>query len=198
MEPKDHDTKASNESQPEQGGGSKPMMMDMMKKMMTQMGSGGESPMAMIQKMMGQMGQVKPGADGEPPMQHMMDMCMSMCAEMLTTMQQTTAMATFATPELRELFAEWLDSVAVKALAALNEKGIWMRHSWLKPWTSVPMARSISPRWHGRAKSPFGRRHPQRNERGTKAKGFESGRNLVPASDPNTELALHCSELRFP
>lgn len=105
MEPKNQDTKASNESQPEQGGGSNLMMMGMMK------------------KMMGQMGQAKPGAEGEPPMQHMMGMCMSMCGEMLTTMQQTTAMATFATPELRELFAEWLDSVTVKALAVLNEKG---------------------------------------------------------------------------
>lgn len=105
MEPQNQDTKASNESQPEQGGGSNLMMMGMMK------------------KMMGQMGQAKPGAEGEPPMQHMMGMCMSMCGEMLTTMQQTTAMATFATPELRELFAEWLDSVTVKALAVLNEKG---------------------------------------------------------------------------
>ncbi|MCT7304400.1 hypothetical protein [Enterobacter hormaechei] len=122
MEPKDQDTKASNESQPEKGGGPNPMMMGMgmMKKMMAQMGSEGGSPMAMMQKMMAQS---KPGAEGEPPMQHMMGMCMSMCAEMLTTMQQTTAMATFATPELRELFAEWLDSVAVKALAVLNEQG---------------------------------------------------------------------------
>lgn len=123
MEPQNQDTKASNESQPEQGGGSNLMMMGMMKKMMSQMGSGRESPMAMMQKMMGQMGQAKPGAEGEPPMQHMMGMCMSMCGEMLTTMRQTTAMATFATPELRELFAEWLDSVTVKALAVLNEKG---------------------------------------------------------------------------
>src|SRR3990167_1784985 len=106
MESKDQDTKASNESQPEKGSGPNPMMgMGMMKKMMAQMGSGGESPMGMMQKMMGQMGQAKPGTEGEPPMQHMMGMCMSMCAEMLTTMQQTTAMATFATPELRELFA---------------------------------------------------------------------------------------------
>ncbi|TAH44582.1 MAG: hypothetical protein EYC67_12570 [Betaproteobacteria bacterium] len=74
MESKDQDTKASNESQPEQGGGSNPMVMGMM---MSQMGSGGESPMAMMQKMMGQTGQAKPGADREPPM------------------QQTTAMATF-------------------------------------------------------------------------------------------------------
>lgn len=125
MDPKDQDTKASSESQPGQGGGSNPMMMGMgmMKKMMAQMGSGGEGPMAMMQKMMAQMGQGQAGGEGTPPMQNMMAMCMSMCAEMLTTMQQTTAMATFATPELRELFTEWLDSVAVKALAVLNEKG---------------------------------------------------------------------------
>ncbi|HBX5361459.1 TPA: hypothetical protein MH421_27860 [Klebsiella pneumoniae] len=46
-----------------------------------------------------------------------------MCAEMLTTMQQTTAMATFATPELRDLFSEWLDAMAVKALTTLKETG---------------------------------------------------------------------------
>ncbi|HBB6728415.1 TPA: hypothetical protein JD337_004893 [Citrobacter freundii] len=78
MDPKDQDTKASSESQPGQGGGSNPMMMGMgmMKKMMAQMGSGGEGPMAMMQKMMAQMGQGQAGGEGAPPMQNMMAMFM--------------------------------------------------------------------------------------------------------------------------
>ena len=38
-------------------------------------------------------------------------------------MQQTTAMAAFATPELRGLFSGWLDSLQAQALAAIGEKG---------------------------------------------------------------------------
>src|ERR1035441_8936477 len=102
MEPKDQDTKATGESRPHEGAGSNPMMMGMgmMKKMMAKMGSAGEGPMAMMQKMMGQMGQGKPGAEAESPMQHMMGMCMGMCAEMLTAMNKTTSRAAFPADEL--------------------------------------------------------------------------------------------------
>lgn len=124
MEPKDQDTKASAESQPEQGGASNPMVMGMgmMKKMMTQMGSGGEGPMAMMQKMMGQMGNQQ-GSEAGNPMQQMMGTCMGMCSEMLAAIHKTTSMAAFATPELRTLFGEWMESLEREALTALEQQG---------------------------------------------------------------------------
>ena len=124
MDPKDQDTKASGESQPEQGGAANPMMMGMgmMKKMMAQMGSGGEGSMAMMQKMMGQMGN-QPGSEAGNPMQHMMGMCMGMCSEMLATMHKTTSLAAFATPELHTLFGEWMESLEREALTALSQQG---------------------------------------------------------------------------
>lgn len=124
MEPKDQDTNASSESQPEQGGASNPMMMGMgmMKKMMAQMGSGGEGPMAMMQKMMGQMGN-QPGSEAGNPMQQMMGMCMGMCSEMLAAIHKTTSMAAFATPELHTLFGEWMESLEREALTALEQPG---------------------------------------------------------------------------
>jgi len=85
------------------------MGMTMAKKMMGQ----GGSPMEMMQKMMTQMGQ----ADGPPPMQQMM----GMCSEMLSAIWQTTAMAAFATPELQHAFSEWLKDLEGKAEAALVE-----------------------------------------------------------------------------
>jgi len=92
----------SQESQFEKGqtGGSGDPMemgMGMAKMMMSQMGKGGPSPMAMIQKMMAQMRQGQEGGVQMPPM---MQMCMGMCSEMLTAIKQTTDMAAFATPEL--------------------------------------------------------------------------------------------------
>lgn len=123
MEPKDQDTKASGESQHEQGGASNPMMMGMgmMKKMMAQMGSGGEGPMAMMQKMMGQMGN-QPGGEADNPMQQMMGMCMGMCSEMLAAIHKTTSIAAFATPELHTLFGEWMESLEREALAVLDQQ----------------------------------------------------------------------------
>ncbi len=123
MDLKDQDTKASSESQPEQGGAANPMMMGMgmMKKMMAEMGSGGEGPMAMMQKMMGQMGS-QPGSEAGNPMQHMMEMCMGMCSEMLATMHKTTSLAAFATPELHSLFGEWMESLEREALTALEQQ----------------------------------------------------------------------------
>ena len=124
MESKDHDSKASSESQPEQGGGSNPKMMGMgmMKKMIAQMGSGGESPMAMMQKMMGQMGG-KQGSSEANPMQNMMSMCMGMQAELLSAVHKTTSMAAFATPELHALFGDWMESLEREALAVLAQQG---------------------------------------------------------------------------
>ena len=93
------------------------MGMDMAKKMMGQMGQGG-SPMEMMQKMMAQMHQQ---GEGKPPMEKMMAMCMGMCAEMLSAIKQTNALAVHATPELDQAFGEWLKGLESKALTALAE-----------------------------------------------------------------------------
>lgn len=95
------------------------MGMEMAKKMMGQMGKGGPNPMAMMQKMMAQIGEGKEGA-APPPM---MQMCMGMCGEMLTAIKRTTDMATFATPELRQIFAEWLETIEGEALDHLKKTG---------------------------------------------------------------------------
>jgi len=89
-----------------------------MKKMMAQMGSGGEGPMDMMQKMMGQMGS-QPGGEAGNPMQQMV----GMCSEMLTVIHKTTSMAAFATPEPHTLFGEWMESLEREALAALDDQG---------------------------------------------------------------------------
>jgi hypothetical protein len=96
------------------------MGMGMAKKMMGQMGQGGPSPMEMMQKMMKQMGK---GDEGSAQMPPMMQMCMGMCAEMLTTMKQTTDMAAFATPELRLLFTDWLAALEDEAIRQLQKSG---------------------------------------------------------------------------
>lgn len=96
------------------------MGMGMAKKMMGQMGKGGPSPMAMMQKMMAQMGQGQEGGAQMPPM---MQMCMGMCSEMLTAIKRTTDTAAFATPELHQLFAVWLETLETEALRHLEESG---------------------------------------------------------------------------
>jgi hypothetical protein len=74
-------------------------------------------PMEMMQKMMAQMGE----GGGAPQMPQMMQMCMGMCSEMLSAIRETTAMAAFATPELRLAFGEWLSALETRAEAALAE-----------------------------------------------------------------------------
>jgi hypothetical protein len=97
-------------------GGPMAMGMAMAEKMMGQMGAGG-SPMEMMQKMMAQMGE-----GGKPPsMDKMMGMCMGMCSEMLNAIRQTNALAVHATPDLQHAFADWLQELESKALAAIGE-----------------------------------------------------------------------------
>ena len=100
------------------GGESSPMAMGMTmaKKMMSQMGAGG-SPMEMMQKMMAQMRQ----SEDKPTMEKMMGMCMGMCAEMLTAIRQTNALAVHATPQLQQLFGDWLKEIEKKAEAAISQ-----------------------------------------------------------------------------
>ncbi len=96
------------------GGPESPMEMGMgmAKKMMAQMGQGG-NPMEMMHKMMSQMGT----SEGKPPM----EMMMGMCSGMLNAIRETNALAVHGTPELRAAFTEWLGTVEEKALAALKE-----------------------------------------------------------------------------
>ncbi|MHB1531843.1 MarR family transcriptional regulator [Acidithiobacillus sp.] len=106
---------------PMKEGGGKPMGMGMMKKMMGQMGQGGEGPMAMMQKMMGQKGEGAEG--GGNPMQQMMGTCMGMCTEMLDTMHRITSLAVYAQPELHQLFEEWLADREGDVLKLIEERG---------------------------------------------------------------------------
>ena len=93
------------------------MGMGMARKMMGQ----GGSPMDMMQKMMAQMGQGMGQGGGPPQMQQMMQMCMGMCSEMLDAIRQTTAMAASATPALQQAFDAWLKDLEGKAEAAVAE-----------------------------------------------------------------------------
>jgi hypothetical protein len=92
------------------------MGMTMAKKMMSQTRAGG-SPMEMMQRMMAQM---QP-AEGKPPMEKMMGMCMGMCAEMLTALRQTNALAVHVTPELQQAFGDWLKEIESKAEVAISQ-----------------------------------------------------------------------------
>jgi hypothetical protein len=96
------------------GGESNPMTMGMgmARKMMSQMGARG-SPMEMVQKMMAQMR----SGEGKPPMEK----CMGMCAEMLTSIRNTTALAVSATPELQGAFSEWLKHTEDDAMKFIGD-----------------------------------------------------------------------------
>lgn len=112
------DEKQDERQQPATAGGSPaggPMAMGMA--MAGRMMGGRGRPMEMMQKMIARMGQ---GGDA-PAMPQMMQMCMGMCSEMLTAIHQTTAMAAFATHELRHAFGEWLKALEAKAEAAVAE-----------------------------------------------------------------------------
>lgn len=118
---RDQDNKTEKKPDAETGEGDPMAMgMKMARKMMKRRGKGGPGPMAMMQKMMGQMNQ---GKDGGPSMPPMMQMCMGMCGEMLTAIEQTTDIAVLATPELRRLFDEWLVALEDEALRHLKENG---------------------------------------------------------------------------
>lgn len=72
--------------------------------------SGGQmNPMNMMKKMM---------SGGGPPM----DMCMKMCKEMTQTIERTSEMAAYATPELRGLFESWLEEVEKEAIKYIEEQ----------------------------------------------------------------------------
>ena len=86
------------------------MGMGMMRKMMGRMGPGG--PMG---------GEEKGGEEDESasPMPRMM----AMCAEMLSSMERTAALAAFSTPELQGMFREWREGLEVEAFSSLAKDG---------------------------------------------------------------------------
>jgi hypothetical protein len=102
------------------GMGMATMGMDMAKKMMAQMGQSGFSPMGMMQEMVAQMDESQEESQAMPPM---MKICMGMYAEMLTAIKRTTDMAALATPELHQLFNEWLETLENEAIQFLEENG---------------------------------------------------------------------------
>ena len=79
----------------EGGSGPMEMGMGMAKKMMKQMGGGESGPNSM----------------------------MRMCKDMLGAVKETTDMAAFATPELRSLFVDWLETVEGEAMRHLQQAG---------------------------------------------------------------------------
>lgn len=94
------DEKTSQAKKPEAGRDPMAMGMGTARKMMSQMAQGG-SPFEMMQKMMG--------------------MCVGMCAEILSAIQKTSALAVSATPELQHAFGEWLkltEDEAMKLIAS--------------------------------------------------------------------------------
>jgi hypothetical protein len=72
------------------------MIKNMMPKMMGQMMGEGSSMMSMMSSMMGG----GDDSDGEDSM--------GMCEKMMSSMTQSSELATFATPEIRGLFEEWV------------------------------------------------------------------------------------------
>ena len=98
----------------EEGESPMEMGMGMMKKMIARMGPGGDGPMG------GKMGEEEGPEEGRPspPMGRMMEMC----EKMLSSMDRTTSLAAFATPELQEMFREWMESLEAKALGILESQ----------------------------------------------------------------------------
>ncbi len=88
------------------GGRSGSPMMNMMSAMMGDKGSGG-----MMKSMMG--GSEGSGEEPEGPW--------DMCKKMMSTMGRTSELATFATPEVRELFEEWATQIEEEIFAYVQE-----------------------------------------------------------------------------
>ncbi len=116
MDQKEQKSPESGKKQAGEAEGETPMEMGMgmMKKMMSRMGPGGDGPMG------GKMGEEEGPEEGppSPPMGRMMEMC----EKMLASMDRTTSLAAFATPELQEMFREWMESLEAKALGILKSQ----------------------------------------------------------------------------
>lgn len=93
------------------------LMKEMMPKMMGMMmggnqQGGGNPMMGMMSMMQGMMGGGKDGEESFNPM--------DMCKQMMTTISNTSELATFATPEIRGLFEEWVQQVDEEILSLLE------------------------------------------------------------------------------
>jgi hypothetical protein len=89
-------------------------MMDMMKMMM-----GGKSPMMNMMKMM--MGGKSPmmGMDSDGKGEKPWDMCQ----KMMSSISKSSEIATFATPEIRGLFEEWIQQIEEEFITFIKSSG---------------------------------------------------------------------------
>ncbi len=105
------------------------MMQNMMPKMMgSMMGGGAASPMMkMMGAMMGGKGPMgtmnSVNADSGSP-EGQAEMPWDMCRKMMSSMSKTSELATFATPEVRELFEEWAGQIEEEILTYVQESKI--------------------------------------------------------------------------
>lgn len=91
-------------------------MMGMMPKMMEQMMGGKGSMMDMMGSMMGPKSEKGSAQDGFNPM--------DMCKKMMATISQSSEIATFATPEVRQLFEEWVQQVDEEILNLVKGESV--------------------------------------------------------------------------
>jgi hypothetical protein len=105
------------------------MMQTMMPKMMgSMMGGGTGSPMMNMMSMMmggkGSMGMMKSSKENSDGSEGQMEMPGDMCKKMMASMSKTSELATFATPEVRQLFEEWAAQIEEEILSYVQETKI--------------------------------------------------------------------------
>jgi hypothetical protein len=94
------------------------MMGNMMPKMMGQMmGGGPQSMMAMMASMMGRK------TAGETKGEETSDMPQDMCRKMMSSIGRSSELASYATPELRGLFEEWLSQIEEEIKGDIEKTG---------------------------------------------------------------------------
>jgi hypothetical protein len=81
---------------------------DMMKNMMPKMMGGGS-----MMDMMGSMGRGDEGSEGFNPM--------DMCQKMMANISKSSDLATFATPEIRGLFEDWVQQIEEELVIFIEE-----------------------------------------------------------------------------
>jgi hypothetical protein len=106
------------------------MMQTMMPKMMGSMTGGGTgSPMMNMMGMMmggkGPMNMMKSMKEDGTHSEEQTEMPWDMCKKMMSTMSKTSELATFATPEVRELFEEWAAQIEEEILNFVKESKIY-------------------------------------------------------------------------
>jgi hypothetical protein len=98
------------------------MMQTMMPKMMgSMMGNGTGSPMMnMMSMMMGGKGPMNSTGD-QNTAESQNEMPWDMCKKMMSSMSKTSELATFATPEVRQLFEEWSAQIEEEIMNYIRE-----------------------------------------------------------------------------